>query len=62
MPDQFGSRISIVVYMCVSTTIVYVDALTLEAGQVTGSKDIADCLEINEHGREDFTCAAHTSR
>jgi hypothetical protein len=24
-------------------------------------EDIADYLEINEHGREDFVCAAHTS-
>jgi hypothetical protein len=24
-------------------------------------EDIADYLEVNEHGREDFACAAHTS-
>jgi hypothetical protein len=24
-------------------------------------EDIADYLEVNEHGREDFVCAAHTS-
>jgi hypothetical protein len=24
-------------------------------------EDIADYLEVNEHGREDFLCAAHTS-
>ena len=24
-------------------------------------EDIADYLEINEHGHEDFACAAHTS-
>jgi len=24
-------------------------------------KDIADYLEVNEHGREAFACAAHTS-
>ena len=25
-------------------------------------EDIADYLEINEQGREDFVCATHTSR
>jgi hypothetical protein len=24
-------------------------------------EDIADYLEVNKHGREDFVCAAHTS-
>jgi hypothetical protein len=24
-------------------------------------EDIADYLEVNEHGGEDFVCAAHTS-
>jgi hypothetical protein len=24
-------------------------------------EDIADYLEVNEHGREDFVCAAHTT-
>ena len=24
-------------------------------------EDIADYLEVNEYGREDFACAAHTS-
>lgn len=24
-------------------------------------EDIADYLEVNEHGREEFVCAAHTS-
>jgi len=24
-------------------------------------EDIADYLEVNEHGREDYVCAAHTS-
>jgi len=27
----------------------------------SGCEDIADYLEVNEHGGENFACAAHTS-